>query len=73
MELKSWLKNIRVLMFKRKVTTKLLAEKMGISRTYVSSMINGNAKITDERFEQIAKILGSTVYQIKHERIEIHD
>lgn len=60
-------------MFKRKMTTKLLAEKMGISRTYASSMINGNAKITDERFQQIAEILDSTVYQIKHERIEIHD
>lgn len=73
MALKYWLKNIKILMFKRHMTSKQLAEELGISRTYTSSMINGKAKITDERFQQIAEILGSTVHQIKHERIEIHD
>jgi len=60
-------------MFKRQITSKQLAEEMGISRTYASSLINGKEKITDKRFQQIAEILDSTVDQIKHERIEIHD
>lgn len=61
---------IKSLAQERGIKIKYLCAKLGLSETYLSNVKNGRDRMTDERLEIIADLLGTTVAYLNDETDE---